>query len=102
MRKIRDCAKTLRSKNCDPFYTTFDIFFDKELDYLKLKKSNVLNKKDISKLYGILENQITGIYYLDNILAIKITLIKTIPSSEPDCKDVFGAHQHIMLANVKF
>ena len=46
MKKIRDCANTLRSKNCDPFYTTFDIFFDEEFDcrcfkFQKLRKHGV-------------------------------------------------------------
>ena len=102
MKKIRECAKTLRSKNCDPFFTTFDIFFENQEDYNDLKSSNIINNNNISNLYSIREEDVSGIYFLDNILALKITIKKNIPSSEPACKDVFGAHQHIMLAEMEF
>ncbi|MYJ12919.1 MAG: DUF4387 domain-containing protein, partial [Acidimicrobiia bacterium] len=39
-------------------------------------------------------------YFLDGAMAFKVTIVKDIPSSDPDCKDVFGAHQHLQLSNV--
>ena len=102
MKKIRECAKTLRSKNCDPFFTTFDVFFENKDDYNDLKLSNIINKNNISSLYSIREEDVIGIYFLDTILAFKVTIKKNIPSSEPNCKDVFGAHQHIILAEMEF
>ncbi len=101
MPKLRDLAKTLRSKNCDPFNTTFDVFFDTEDAYLKVRDSGWIAAEVLAPLYGLETDQVLGIYFLDNALAFKITMVKDIASSDPACKDVFGAHQHLMLADLE-
>ena len=100
METLRDLAKTLRSKNCDPFNTTFDVFFDDPHTYRRVKESGAINAADIAAMYGIQPDQVLGIYFLDGAMAFKVTIVKAIPSSDPDCKDVFGAHQHLQLSNV--
>lgn len=101
MTALRDLAGTLRSKNSDPFHTTFDVFFDEEADYRRVKESGAVNAPDIARLYGLPEEGVAGIYFLDAALAFKVTLVKDIPSSDPACKDVFGAHQHLQLSNIE-
>lgn len=101
MTALRDLAGTLRSKNCDPFNTTFDVFFDDEAAYRRVKQSGVINAPGIARLYGLTEDGVLGIYFLDAALAFKVTLAKDIPSSDPACKDVFGAHQHLQLSNME-
>ncbi len=101
MPKLRDLAKTLRSKNCDPFNTTFDVFFDTEDSYLKVRDSGQIAPEVLAPLYGLDADQVLGIYFLDNALAFKVTMVKDIASSDPACKDVFGAHQHLMLADLE-
>ncbi|MGF1617313.1 MAG: DUF4387 domain-containing protein [Acidimicrobiia bacterium] len=100
MAKLRDLAQTLRSKNCDPFNTTFDVFFDSPEVYHRVKNSGAITAEALAELYGLAKEQVLGIYFLDKALAFKVTLVKDIPSSEPDCKDVFGAHQHLKLSNI--
>ena len=97
---LRDLAKTLRSKNCDPFNTTFDVFFDDSETYRLVKESGAINAADIAALYGLEPAQVLGIYFLDGALAFKVTIVKDIASSDPNCKDVFGAHQHLQLSNI--
>ena len=67
-------CKNIEVKNCDPFFTTFDIFFENQEDYNDLKSSNIINNNNISNLYSIREEDVSGIYFLDNILALKITI----------------------------
>ncbi|MCY3785935.1 MAG: DUF4387 domain-containing protein [bacterium] len=100
MATLRDLAKTLRSKNCDPFNTTFDVFFDDAETYQRVKESGAINATDIAALYGLEPAGVLGIYFLDGPMAFKVTIVKDIPSSDPDCKDVFGAHQHLQLSNI--
>lgn len=101
MPRLRDLAKTLRSKNCDPFNTTFDVFFDSEESYRRVKDSGRIDPGVLAPLYGLDTDQVLGIYFLDNALAFKVTMVKDIASSDPACKDVFGAHQHLMLADLE-
>ena len=100
MAALRDLAKTLRSKNCDPFNTTFDVFFDDPEAYERVKASGAINAPDIAALYGLEPEQVLGIYFLDGPMAFKVTVVKDIASSDPACKDVFGAHQHLQLSNI--
>ena len=101
MPRLRDFAKTLRSKNCDPFNTTFDVFFDNEDAYRQVRDSGRIVPEVLAPLYGLSTDQVLGIYCLDNALAFKVTMVKDIASSDPACKDVFGAHQHLMLADLE-
>ena len=101
MPRLRHFAKTLRSKNCDPFNTTFDVFFDDEDDYRTVRDSGRIVPEVLAPLYGLESDQVLGIYFLDNALAFKVTMVKDIASSDPACKDVFGAHQHLMLADLE-
>ena len=101
MARLRELAKTLRSKNCDPFNTTFDVFFDSADSYRKVKESGRVSAEVLAPLYGLRPDQVLGIYFLDNALAFKVTMVKDIASSDPACKDVFGAHQHLMLADLE-
>ena len=101
MARLRDFAKTLRSKNCDPFNTTFDVFFDSEEAYRQVRDSGRITAEVLAPLYGLTTDQVLGIYFLDNALAFKVTMVKDIASSDPACKDVFGAHQHLMLADLE-
>lgn len=101
MARLRDYAKTLRSKNCDPFNTTFDVFFDNQAAYQRVRDSGQITAEVLAPLYGLDPDQVLGIYFLDNALAFKVTMVKDIASSDPACKDVFGAHQHLMLADLQ-
>ena len=101
MAALRDLAKTLRSKNCDPFNTTFDVFFDDPETYQRVRDSGAINAPDIAALYGLEPHQVLGIYFLDGAMAFKVTVVKDIASSDPACKDVFGAHQHLQLSNIE-
>jgi hypothetical protein len=92
-----DLAKVIRSKNAGPFMTSIDIFFDERKNYEKVKKT--LTPKIISELYNISIEDVVGIFCLDIVMGIKVTITKPIGTASGDqkCSDIFGANQHVPL-----
>lgn len=101
--KIYELAKVLRGKNAGPFRTTFDILFDTDEPYQRVKNSGVLTKELIAELYSIRPEDVYGIFFVDAARGIKITIPKPIDmaSGAPRCRDLFGAQQHIPLLSIE-
>ena len=100
-KKIKDLAKIVRSKNAGPFLFTFDIIFDNPSTYERVKKSQVINKNLISKLYNLKPSTEILTVTLDPACAIKITFPRPIPSGSPGDSDVLGAQQHVPLYGIE-
>ena len=100
MSKLVELAKVLRSKNAGPLYFTFDIMFDEQQVYERVKKSGALNKKLISRLYHTEEENISVIDY-PAAWSIKITLPRRIISGSIGDTDIYGAQQHAPLLDVE-
>lgn len=101
--KIYELAKVLRGKNAGPFRTTFDILFDADEPYQRVRDSGVLTKELIAELYSIRPEDVYGIFFVDAARGIKITIPKPIDmaSGAPRCRDLFGAQQHIPLLGIE-
>lgn len=98
---LRDIASVIRSKNSGPYELTFDIIF-KEFDmYNKVKAAKAINEKGFAKLYNIPESDIINLVYFDPAKAVKITIVRPIPSGALGETDVYGAQQHSPLMNFK-
>ena len=98
---LGDLAKIIRSKNAGPFLLTLDVFFKNKVDYEKVKKSGVINKKAISKLYGISHKESISIIEFDQASAIKVTFRRAIPSGNIGDPDIYGAQQYAPLYQVE-
>ncbi|MAD16726.1 MAG: acyl-CoA synthetase [Alteromonadaceae bacterium] len=92
-------AKFLRSKNAGPFYLTLDIFFYGKEDYLKAKSTGLINKRLISQLYRIDEEDISIIEF-DPAEAIKVSFPRPVSSGSVGDSDVYGAQQHAPLFDI--
>jgi hypothetical protein len=92
MDNLIDLASILRSKNAGPLNTTFDIIFKDQEAYNKVKKSGVINKKLISKLYKVAEEDIL-IMEFGVVRAIKITIPRKITSGDIKDTDIYGCQQ---------
>ncbi|MCS7108553.1 MAG: DUF4387 domain-containing protein [Sulfolobales archaeon] len=92
MVKLYEVAKVIRTKNAGPFKLTIDIFFTNTEFYEKAK--NIITKHLISRLYNVSEDFIEGIYFVDSVLGVKITIIKEVPSDDVKTSDVYAAQQH--------
>ncbi len=100
--KLVDVASVIRSKNSGPYELTFDIIF-KDFDmYNKVKSAKAINEKAFCRLYNIPESDIIGLVYFDPAKAVKITIVRPIPSGALGETDVYGAQQHAPLMKMEF
>ncbi len=53
MKKLGEIARLIRSKNAGPFELTFDIMFDDEESFQRVKDSNALSRQVIADLYQV-------------------------------------------------
>lgn len=101
--KLHQMAEVLRSKSAGPYKLTFDMFFDEQEKYQKVKDSGILTKELIAKLYDMAPGDVEGIFFVDKARGIKITIPK--PSGEatgdPHCRDIYGAQQYIPILDIE-
>lgn len=101
MTKLNELADVIRSKNAGPFELTFDIIFDRGQTYKRVKNSGVFTKELVSKLYSIPIDNILTLSQYDEAHAIKITIIRPLPSGGINESDVMGCQQHAPLLEVE-
>lgn len=98
--KLKDIASVIRSKNSGPYELTFDVIFKEFELYNKVKDSEAINKKNFAELYNIPETDIISLVYFDPAKAVKVTIVRPIPSGSLGETDVYGAQQHAPLMNL--
>ncbi len=99
--KLTDLASVIRSKNSGPYELTFDIIFKEFEMYERVKAANAFNKEMFGPLYNIPESDILSLVYFDPAKAVKITIVRPIPSGALGETDVYGAQQHAPLMGVE-
>lgn len=99
---LRDVASVIRSKNSGPYELTFDVIFKDFEMYHKVKAANAINEPTFASLYSIPESDIIKLVYFDPAKAVKITIVRPIPSGALGETDVYGAQQHSPLLEYKF
>ena len=100
-RKLSELAKTIRSKNAGVDLITFDIIFSDAAQYELVKKSRVLTRESVSRLYGIGLERIADFVEFDPANAIKFTIFRITPSGSPGDPDIFGAQQYAPLLELE-
>lgn len=98
---ILDLAQVIRSKNAGPFEITFDILFESEANYRRVKKSAVITPALIAKLYRISNNHVLVCRPYDPAQAIKITIRRPVSSGDLGESDVYGCQQHVPLTTIE-
>jgi hypothetical protein len=103
--KLRDVATVLRSKNADPFITTCDVFIENPERYAAVRDAGVLTERRVAAAYSIPEEAVLGVYFVDNICAIKVSFLKYVDgvyvaSGDMEDDDVSGMQRHIPLADI--
>ena len=100
-KKLVELAKTIRSKNAGTDKITFDIIFREKENYELIKKSKVLTKQTVAKLFNIPETRISDFVEFDPAFAIKFTIYRKQPSGSPGETDVFGCQQYPPLLDIE-
>jgi len=99
--KLSQLAKTIRSKNAGVDKITFDIIFRDRGIYERVRRTRVLTRESIAKLYRIPEERISDFVEYDPGCAIKFTLYRLRPSGSAGDADIFGAQQYAPLLDVE-
>ena len=98
--RLYDLAKVLRSKNAGPFELTLDVMFDDEERYQTVKRSGVIDRELVCRLYRIPPEEVLHIVFFDAARAVKITIVRPVDSGGIGDTDVYGAQQHAPLIDV--
>lgn len=100
MTTLGELASIVRSKNAGPFRLTVDVFFESTSDYRRALNSAVFTEESISDVYGLERSDIIGIYEMDELSAVKISLKRPVPAGSTTDSDVYGAQQHSPLLDL--
>ena len=100
-RKLSTLAKTIRSKNAGVNLITFDIIFAERSVYEMVKRSRVLTRESVCRLYRIAPERIADFVEFDPGNAIKFTITRLRPSGSPGDPDIFGAQQYAPLLDIE-
>ncbi|MBN9885855.1 DUF4387 domain-containing protein [Salipiger abyssi] len=101
MSRLVELAQVVRSKNAGPFEITFDILFEDDARYHKVRDSGVITKRAIADLYGISDNAVLVCTPYDPARAIKITIRRPLGSGDFGDTDVYGCQQHVPLTGIE-
>ena len=101
MTMLADLAKTIRSKNAGVDKITFDIIFEDRTTFDRVRRSGVLSREAICRLYRIPPSRISDHVEFDPGLAIKFTMFRRVPSGSVGDPDVFGSQQYGPLLGIE-
>ena len=99
-KKLTEIARVIRSKNAGPFELTFDIMFNDQGTYERVKQSGVFSRELFAELYRIPVERVLNFCFFDPAYAIKATIARPISSGTAGDSDVFGAQQHSPLLEI--
>lgn len=99
--RLIDLAKTIRSKNAGVDRITFDVIFSDRETYDRVRRSGVLSRSAICRVFRIDPDRLTDHVEFDPALAIKFTIRRMIPSGSPGDGDIFGSQHYGPLLDVE-
>ena len=76
-RTLAEIAKTIRSKNAGVDRITFDLIFAERADYELVRRSGVVSRSAVCRIFGIEDSRITDYVEFDPALAIKFTISRS-------------------------
>jgi hypothetical protein len=100
MAKLWELARLVRSKNAGPFVLTFDVMFEDEAQYRRVRDAGVLSAARVAGLYGVPADQVR-FFHCDNARAIKFSIPRAVASGELRDGDVFGGQQYAPLLDLE-
>ncbi len=87
MTALAELARLIRSKNAGPFELTFDVMFEDEATYRRVRDSGAFTREEVARLYGLTADRVR-FFYCDHALAVKASIPR--PYSQGDLLDADG------------
>ncbi len=102
MTQLAELARLIRSKNAGPFELTFDIMFDDDATYQRVKNSGVLTREVIAQRYNLPAGDVK-FFYCDQAYAIKASIPRPFFQGDPRDSDGHGhgGQQYAPLMDIK-
>jgi hypothetical protein len=94
---IRQLAPVIRTKNAGPFIISADIIFDDAQVYEKVKRSGIIIREYVARLYRVPLQEILSVHYFDEGRCIKINIKRPVASGDIGDTDVLAMQQHAPL-----
>jgi hypothetical protein len=98
--KLAKLANLIRSKNAGPFSWTFDIMFPSEENYLRVKRSGLLNANMFARLYHCSPESVR-FFECDNARAFKFSIPRLIFQGDLGDADLHGGQQFAPLIDIE-
>ncbi len=100
MTKLAELARLIRSKNAGPFQLTFDVMFEDEARYLRVKQSGAVSREVIGDCFNLPAAKVL-LFFCDNAYAIKASIPR--PNFQGDLldSDGHGGQQYAPLMEIE-
>ncbi len=100
MRKLKDVASVIRSKNSGPYELTLDVIFSDTDTFEAFCKKKIFTASLIAELYRIPKEHVLSIVEFPPAMAVKATIVRPMASGSLGERDVYGAQQHVPLMDL--
>jgi hypothetical protein len=100
MTQLAELARLIRSKNAGPFELTFDIMFDDDATYQRVKNSGALTREVVARCYN-LPVEAVKFFYCDHAYAIKASIPRPYFQGDPRDSDGHGGQQYAPLMTIE-
>jgi len=97
--RLGDATKLLRSKNAGPFMLTMDLLFHDMAAYDRVRLCGLLEPARLAALYDV-DPTLVKVFLVPDVLAIKISFPRPIPSGGAGDNDVYGCQYMARLARL--
>jgi len=100
MTALAKLARLIRSKNAGPFELTFDIMFDDDATYRRVRDSGRVTREAVAACYGLPPARVK-FFFCDNALAIKASIPRPVTQGDPGDADGHGGQQYAPLMDIE-
>ena len=100
MTQLAKLARLIRSKNAGPFELTFDIMFDDDATYQRVKNSGALTREAVAVRYNLPVSDVK-FFYCDHAYAIKASIPRPYFQGDPRDSDGHGGQQYAPLMDIE-
>lgn len=99
MSSLASLTRLIRSKNAGPFVLTFDMMFEDEARYRRVRDSGVLTRELVARLYGLPADKVQ-FFFCDHALAVKASIPRPVTQGDVGDADGHGGQQYAPLMDI--